>query len=142
MDLDHFKRINDQFGHAAGDEALRQVAEVLQKNKRDYDCTGRWGGEEFLVVLPGTSLSQAAMVAERIRTSIQAVRLDLGGSEAVELTRQPGCGLRLPGLATRGARRPPAPGGLRPVPRQAGGAQSSQAPRPAASRPAPGQDSP
>ena len=85
MDLDHFKRINDEFGHAAGDKALQQVAEVLQKSKRDYDYTGRWGGEEFLVVLPGTSLSQAAMVAERIRTSIQAVRLDLGRPEPVEL---------------------------------------------------------
>jgi diguanylate cyclase (GGDEF)-like protein len=85
MDLDHFKRINDEFGHAAGDKALQQVAEVLQKSKRDYDYTGRWGGEEFLVVLPGTSLSQAAMVAERIRTSIQAVRLDLGVPGTVEL---------------------------------------------------------
>jgi diguanylate cyclase (GGDEF)-like protein len=85
MDLDHFKRINDEFGHAAGDKTLQQVAEVLQKNKRDYDFTGRWGGEEFLVVLPGTTLSQAAMVAERIRTSIQAVRLDLGTPGIVEV---------------------------------------------------------
>jgi diguanylate cyclase (GGDEF)-like protein len=85
MDLDHFKRINDQFGHAAGDAALRRVTEVLQENRRDYDFTGRWGGEEFLVVLPGTSLPQAAMVAERIRKSMEAVRLDLGGPEAVEL---------------------------------------------------------
>jgi two-component system chemotaxis response regulator CheY len=86
MDLDHFKRINDRFGHAAGDKALRQVAEVLQRNRRDYDCTGRWGGEEFLVVLPGTTLSQAETVAERIRESIQAARLDLGGPEAVQLS--------------------------------------------------------
>jgi len=85
MDLDHFKRINDEFGHAAGDEALRQVAGVLQKIKRDYDFAGRWGGEEFLVVLPGTSLPQTAMVAERIRKSIETVRLDLGGPGCVEL---------------------------------------------------------
>jgi two-component system cell cycle response regulator len=85
MDLDHFKRINDQYGHAAGDEALRAVAQVLQKTKRDYDFTGRWGGEEFVVVLPGTTLAQAELVAERIRRSIAAVRLDLGGPEPVEL---------------------------------------------------------
>jgi two-component system cell cycle response regulator len=85
VDLDHFKRINDEYGHAAGDEALRRVAEVLQRNKRDYDHTGRWGGEEFLVVLPGTSLSQTAMVAERIRTSMATVKLDLGGERAVDL---------------------------------------------------------
>jgi diguanylate cyclase (GGDEF)-like protein len=85
MDLDHFKRINDELGHAAGDKALQQVAMVLQKSKRDYDYAGRWGGEEFLVVLPGTSLSQAALVAERIRTSIEAVSLDLGRPEPVEL---------------------------------------------------------
>jgi two-component system chemotaxis response regulator CheY len=85
LDLDHFKRINDQFGHAAGDEALRKVAEVLQQNKRDYDFTGRWGGEEFLVVLPGTTLSQSEVVAERIRKVIQSVRLDFGGPEPVEL---------------------------------------------------------
>jgi two-component system chemotaxis response regulator CheY len=85
MDLDHFKRINDEFGHAAGDQALRQVAEVLQKGKRDYDFAGRWGGEEFLVVLPGTSLPQTAMVAERIRKAIETVRLDLDGTGRVEL---------------------------------------------------------
>jgi two-component system chemotaxis response regulator CheY len=85
VDLDHFKHINDRFGHAAGDEALRQVAEALQKGQRDYDFTGRWGGEEFVVVLPGTSLPQTAAMAERIRKSIQAIRLDLGGPEPVEL---------------------------------------------------------
>jgi two-component system chemotaxis response regulator CheY len=85
VDLDHFKRINDEFGHAAGDEALRRVAEVLLRNKRDYDHTGRWGGEEFLVVLPGTSLSQTAMVAERIRISMATVKLDLGGGRVVGL---------------------------------------------------------
>jgi two-component system chemotaxis response regulator CheY len=85
MDLDHFKRINDQYGHAAGDEALRRVAEVLQRNKRDYDFTGRWGGEEFLVLLPSTSLEQSAIVAERVRKSVEAMRLDLGGGGSVEL---------------------------------------------------------
>jgi len=85
MDIDDFKPINDQFGHAAGDEALRLVAEVLQKSKRDYDFTGRWGGDEFLAILPGTSILQAGLVAERIRASIDKVRLEADGAGAVVL---------------------------------------------------------
>jgi two-component system chemotaxis response regulator CheY len=85
MDIDHFKPINDRFGHAAGDEALRRVAEVLLKSKRDYDYTGRWGGDEFLTILPGTSMLQAGLVAERIRASIDMVRLEVGGADTVEL---------------------------------------------------------
>jgi len=85
LDIDHFKLINDRFGHAAGDEALRRVAEVLQKSKRDYDYTGRWGGDEFLTILPGTSMLQAGLVAERIRASIDMVRLEVGGADIVEL---------------------------------------------------------
>jgi len=85
MDIDDFKPINDQFGHAAGDEALRLVAEVLQKSKRDYDFTGRWGGDEFLAILPGTSILQAGLVAERIRASIDKVRLKADGAGAVVL---------------------------------------------------------
>ena len=85
LDIDHFKLINDRFGHAAGDEALRRVAEVLQKSKRDYDYTGRWGGDEFLTILPGTSMLQAGLVAERIRASIDMVRLEVGGADTVEL---------------------------------------------------------
>ena len=85
IDIDHFKPINDKFGHAAGDEALRRVAEVLQRSKRDYDFTGRWGGDEFLAILPGTSILQAGLVAERIRASIGLIRPAANGEEAVEL---------------------------------------------------------
>jgi len=85
MDIDGFKAINDQLGHAAGDEALRRVAEVLQKRKRDYDFTGRWGGDEFLAILPGTSILQAGLVAERIRESVGEIRLGVDGAGAVEL---------------------------------------------------------
>jgi diguanylate cyclase (GGDEF)-like protein len=85
VDLDHFKRINDQFGHAAGDQALRRVAEVLQKTQRDYDYTGRWGGEEFLVILPSASLEQAGLVAERIRSAIHSIELQVGGPSPVRL---------------------------------------------------------
>jgi two-component system chemotaxis response regulator CheY len=84
MDIDNFKPINDKFGHAAGDEALRCVAEVLLKSKRDYDFTGRWGGDEFLAILPGTSILQAGLVAERIRASIDAIR-PANGDGTIEL---------------------------------------------------------
>ena len=78
VDLDDFKSINDRFGHAAGDEALRRVAGVLQESRRAYDFTGRWGGDEFLVILPGATASQAGRVAERIRASIHAIELPVG----------------------------------------------------------------
>jgi diguanylate cyclase (GGDEF)-like protein len=85
MDIDNFKPINDKFGHAAGDEALRRVADVLQKSKRDYDFTGRWGGDEFLAILPGTSILQAGLVAERIRASIGLISPAANGEKSVEL---------------------------------------------------------
>jgi len=102
MDIDHFKPINDRFGHAAGDEALRRVAEVLQKSKRDYDYTGRWGGDEFLTILPGTSMLQAGLVAERIRASIDRVRLGVGGAETVELRTSLGVACASPAVSPIG----------------------------------------
>jgi two-component system chemotaxis response regulator CheY len=84
MDIDNFKPINDKFGHAAGDEVLRCVAEVLLKSKRDYDFTGRWGGDEFLAILPGTSILQAGLVAERIRASMDTIR-PANGDGTIEL---------------------------------------------------------
>jgi diguanylate cyclase (GGDEF)-like protein len=85
VDLDHFKRINDQFGHAAGDEALCRVGEVLQRARREYDFTGRWGGEEFLVILPGATLAQAGLVAERIRTAMETITLRQEGATPIAL---------------------------------------------------------
>lgn len=85
MDLDHFKEVNDRYGHAVGDSALRRIAEVLQEDRRAYDLTGRWGGEEFLVILPGASLAEAGVVGERIRSAIQSIELRAEGGEAVTL---------------------------------------------------------
>ena len=67
LDVDHFKRINDGWGHDAGDEALRQISEVLRHSLRQYDAVGRWGGEEFLLLLPDTTLEDALQTAERVR---------------------------------------------------------------------------
>jgi len=72
-DIDHFKSINDRFGHNAGDEVIRQVAKVLGASIRRIDLAGRWGGEEFVVLLPSTPLDGAAVVGERIRTAVEAL---------------------------------------------------------------------
>lgn len=73
IDIDHFKQVNDQHGHAAGDEVLQAVSGALLQGVRSEDLVGRWGGEEFLVVLPDTSITRAAQVAERLRTTVSAL---------------------------------------------------------------------
>ncbi|WP_374564606.1 GGDEF domain-containing protein [Ideonella sp.] len=74
IDLDHFKHVNDAYGHAAGDEVLRTVADLAREQLRDVDALGRWGGEEFLVLLPATSASDAIVCAERLQKKLAAVR--------------------------------------------------------------------
>ena len=69
-DLDWFKDVNDRYGHPAGDSLLREFAMLLKESLRDVDLAGRWGGEEFLLVLPGTDLAGGAQVAERIRAAL------------------------------------------------------------------------
>jgi len=72
VDLDHFKDVNDKRGHLAGDRALQQIGELLRREGRSVDTVGRYGGEEFVVVLPETALHGATIVAERARQRIQA----------------------------------------------------------------------
>ena len=74
IDVDHFKKVNDEHGHRRGDEVLRSVAEVIAAAVRPDDLVGRWGGEEFMVVLPGADLATATEVAERIRTAVATTR--------------------------------------------------------------------
>ena len=81
LDIDHFKRINDQYGHITGDDVLEKVATLLQKRIRDTDAVGRYGGEEFLITLPKTDPSNALYVAERIRKSIMETSMkDISGN--------------------------------------------------------------
>jgi diguanylate cyclase (GGDEF)-like protein len=80
MDLDHFKRVNDRHGHPTGDLALRQVAEQLSKRLRRTDVVGRVGGEEFAAILPGVSLGEVAVVAEKLRRAIEELPPLRGGT--------------------------------------------------------------
>lgn len=78
LDIDRFKAVNDQFGHAVGDEALKAVARVCMTGKRKSDVVGRIGGEEFAMLLPETTLSRAKMVGERIRRGVDSISLREG----------------------------------------------------------------
>lgn len=93
IDLDHFKRINDQYGHDKGDETLIKVSEVLSQIIRDSDVVGRFGGEEFILILNQSSLEQAKIIAERCRQAIQQLNLisDLG--ESIRVTASFGIAL-------------------------------------------------
>ncbi len=76
IDLDHFKSINDRYGHAVGDRCLRAIIEPIQAELRASDVLGRWGGEEFVVMLPGAASADARRVAERIRERIESLSID------------------------------------------------------------------
>lgn len=75
IDLDHFKRVNDEYGHPVGDAALQWACHIWRENVRKIDVPCRYGGEEFVVVLPGTSLPHAVMLAERLRRKLAALPL-------------------------------------------------------------------
>lgn len=70
LDIDHFKLVNDNYGHLQGDVVLQKVASQLQKELRSYDCASRYGGEEFVAILPDSTLKEAVFVADRIRMAI------------------------------------------------------------------------
>ncbi len=78
IDIDHFKIVNDERGHACGDALIRRIGEILRNERRKYDYAGRYGGEEFLMVLPNTAIADAAVVADRVRMrfSEEAVECD------------------------------------------------------------------
>lgn len=75
LDIDHFKRINDEHGHLAGDEVLKQLVNHISQRVRETDILTRWGGEEFTLLLPDTSLEGARELAESLRTSVEATEL-------------------------------------------------------------------
>jgi len=86
LDIDHFKKINDTFGHQLGDEALKQVADALRKTARAQDVVCRYGGEEFLVICPDTGATAAYQAAERMRVSVESLRMLAPDGRCVPLT--------------------------------------------------------
>ncbi len=79
LDIDHFKQVNDQYGHPTGDEILRQMAVLLQSNVREIDAVARYGGEEMAIILPTTDIIHARALAERIRRSIARNEFSIAG---------------------------------------------------------------
>lgn len=85
IDLDHFKIINDTFGHAAGDQVLIAVARIMKDTIRSTDFIGRWGGEEFLILCPQTSLAEACHLAQRICDAVAGASYATGQSHSVSM---------------------------------------------------------
>ncbi|HET7921989.1 MAG TPA: diguanylate cyclase [Gammaproteobacteria bacterium] len=81
LDVDHFKQVNDTLGHNTGDQVLRMLAGVYRQNLRQLDVIGRYGGEEFVVFLPETSIARAMEVAERVRRGVEEMKVDTAGAE-------------------------------------------------------------
>jgi diguanylate cyclase (GGDEF)-like protein len=100
VDLDHFKRVNDTYGHLSGDEVLKAVADTVRRSVRDYDAVGRFGGEEFVVVLPGLRDGDVLAIAERIRRAVSDLRVSLAGGATLS-TLSASIGVAVyPGVAT------------------------------------------
>jgi len=78
MDIDYFKSVNDSYGHHAGDHYLVEFAKVLREEVRLVDYVGRWGGEEFIILLPKTNVEQAKGLAERLRYAVEVMQIESG----------------------------------------------------------------
>lgn len=94
IDLDHFKAINDEYGHQMGDEVIRRVSQLLCINTREIDAVARYGGEEFVMMLKGMNLERAESIAERLRTQIEAMA---GLPESIRVTASIGIAMKNPG---------------------------------------------
>ena len=93
LDLDHFKRINDQYGHEAGDDVLQIVANILKSGLREQDVVGRFGGEEFILILRESSLQRAVEIAERCRMDIEQADIHLKDGRHFKITASFGVAL-------------------------------------------------
>lgn len=86
IDLDHFKNVNDKYGHEAGDAVLKSVADCLSESKRSSDILGRIGGEEFSILLPSTDTEGAVIIAEKIRKNIEELHPNIGNDTRLKIT--------------------------------------------------------
>jgi diguanylate cyclase (GGDEF)-like protein/PAS domain S-box-containing protein len=104
FDLDHFKRVNDTYGHPAGDQVLRALTACFRENTRGIDVVGRYGGEEFVLLLPETPLPEAVQIAERLRESIAALSVPVcpvngdSSADSVRITVSIGIAVVVPGI--------------------------------------------
>ena len=94
LDLDNFKSVNDTYGHPAGDEVLRQIAEILGTNIRQVDLAARYGGEEFAVIVPEADLEGGLQLAERLRSALEAHHIDLPGGKPRAVTASFGVAIK------------------------------------------------
>lgn len=86
LDIDHFKNVNDTYGHAAGDAVLCELAQRIESQVRVSDIAARYGGEEFVVLLPGTEIESGQLLAERIRKAVSAKAIEIGGGDSITIT--------------------------------------------------------
>ena len=86
LDIDHFKNVNDNFGHFVGDQVLKMVAQTLQKNMRSYDVISRWGGEEFVGIIKNIDQDQLAMVANKLRALVEKSHLPFESADSPNLS--------------------------------------------------------
>lgn len=93
-DIDHFKRVNDTYGHQVGDEVLQAVARILQSCARDSDMVARVGGEEFAILLPDTDVAGGKVLAERMRLAVQDTPIAVQGGEIIHITSSFGVSVR------------------------------------------------
>ena len=100
IDIDHFKSVNDRYGHGVGDKVLSSFVERLRPGLRGGDSIGRLGGEEFAILLTGTDIQRASMVCERLRKMVSAQRISTVGSESIAITFSAGL-VELDGRASR-----------------------------------------
>ena len=81
IDVDYFKKVNDTYGHIAGDCVLKQVCKIVMEELREYDIAARYGGEEFSILLPFTSIEEAYAVAQRLRKAIEKADMDISDAK-------------------------------------------------------------
>ena len=86
IDIDKFKRVNDTYGHTIGDEVIIALARVLKYNSRESDIVSRWGGEEFVILLPQTDLNGGMAIAQKLRKNVESLSVDAGDDKKLSFT--------------------------------------------------------